>query len=341
MITRRKFIDGAVAGIVGASVASSTRSYAQILGTDERVGSISTQLYERASAPSTASMMVGLVVPDPFQRFFAEIAVGLSDALALHGYGLIISSSRHNADLENKVVKQMLARNVDALIVATCESQTATLELAAREVPLVLLDRRIGGAAFQFVGTDDALAGELATQHLIDIGRRRIAYIGANVSSSNDRERAYRTVLSRNNVEARKEYQTRTPGNGELDHVLGEKQMQRLLTLTPRPDAVFCYNDPIAWGATTAILDSGLRIPEDIAIVGCGNTLYNSLMKVPLTSVDQNTASLGSVTADMSVHAIEQRFHKKEYLPAAALLKPTLVVRESTSGVNNNQKTKI
>ena len=101
----------------------------------------------------------------------------------------------------------------------------------------------------------------------------------------------------------------------------------------PRPDAVFCYSDPIAWGAMTAILDAGLRIPEDIAVVGCGNTLYNSLMKVPLTSVDQNTVSLGSAAAELSVRAIEQHLHQRRFLPETVLLKPTLVLRESTIGV--------
>ena len=124
------------------------------------------------------SKMIGLIVPDLFHGFFGEVAAGMSDALALQGYGLIISSSRDRAELENKEIRQMLARNVDALIVASCESQPEALKSAAHDVPLVLLDRRIAGDAdFRFVGTDDVLAGEIATLHWIDIGRRRIAYI--------------------------------------------------------------------------------------------------------------------------------------------------------------------
>jgi LacI family transcriptional regulator len=332
MITRRKFIDGAVAGIVGVSVAPTKRIYAHILNSDKHVGPPSARVDEADTAPFTASKIVGLVIPDPFQRFFAEIAASLADTLALHGCGLVISPSRGNADLENRVIQQMLARNVDALVVASCQSHTAALELASREAPLVLLDRRISSSAFRFVGTDDALAGELATQHLIDIGRRRIAYIGAAVSPSSDRDSAYRTVLSRNNIQVPKEYLIRMAASGESDHVLGEKYMQELLSLTPRPDAVFCYNDSTAWGAITAILEAGLRIPEDIAIVGCGNNLYNSLMKVPLTSIDQNTAGLGSAAADLLIQAIEDSPQKKESLASAVLVKPALVVRESTTG---------
>jgi LacI family transcriptional regulator len=289
------------------------------------------------------SKMIGLIVPDLFHGFFGEVAAGMSDALARHGYGLILSSSRDNTEMESKEIRQMLARSVDALIVASCESQPEALKLAAREVPLVLLDRRlVGDADFRFVGTDDVLAGELATQHLIDIGRRRIAYIGGPAfSPSDDRERGYRVVLSRNRIELPREYLVKLPRNEESNHVLGEQHMQKLLTLKPRPDAVFCYNDPVAWGAMVAILDAGLRIPEDIAILGCGNMFYNPLMRVPLTSIDQNAVKMGCEAAELSLRAIKERQDKQEYVPASVLLKPTLMVRGSTVAPKPRAKSKI
>jgi LacI family transcriptional regulator len=110
--------------------------------------------------------------------------------------------------------------------------------------------------------------------------------------------------------------------------------------LKPRPNAVFCYNDATAWGAMGAIFDAGLCIPEDIAIVGCGNNFYNSLIRVPLTSVDQNAAKLGSEAAEVSLRAIKERLHKQDYVPANVLLKPTLVVRTSTVGAQPRAKVK-
>jgi LacI family transcriptional regulator len=341
MITRREFIDSAVVGIAGAAIASTTHSYAQILGATERVNSANVGLGRKGQPHLPASKIVGLIVPDLFNRFFAEVATSMSDALTRHGYGMILSSSRNNAELESTVIRQMLARNVDALVIASCELHPAALKLAAREVPLVLLDRRIAGdPKLGFVGTDDVLAGELATQHLIDIGRRRIAYIGAPFSTSSDREHAYRAVLSHNQIEVPREYLVRMPAKEGPNHLLGEKYMQRLLMLKPRPDAVFCHNDPTAWGAMIAILGAGLRIPEDIAILGCGNTSYNSLVRVPLTSVDQNTVSLGSEAAEMSFRAIKERLHEREHVPVGVLLKPTLVVRESTAGASPPAKTR-
>ena len=197
MITRRRFVDGAVASIAGASVASTTRNYVQLFGAGERADSIRKRLNEGGAAPRAASKTVGLVVPDPFQRFFAEVAASLLNTLTSHEYGLIISSSRGDADLEDQVIRQMLGRNVDALVVASCKSQTEALEPAAHAGASRIFrsaDKRT--RLFRFVGNDDALAGELATRHLIDMGCRRIAYIGAAVSSSSDRERACRAVLS-------------------------------------------------------------------------------------------------------------------------------------------------
>jgi LacI family transcriptional regulator len=231
------------------------------------------------------SKMIGLIVPELFHGFFGEVAAGMSDALTQQGFGLIISSSRDSQDLENSEVRQMLARGVDALVVASCSSTPDVLLAADREAPVILLDRRVGRpGALCLVGTDDRLAGELATQHLIGIGRRRIAFIGAaGLSPTSDREKGYRGALACAGLRVPAKYMVRLPQNEESNHVLGARFMRQLLELKPRPDAVFCYNDPTAWGAMLAIFEAGLRVPEDVAVVGCGGVLYNAFMRVPLT----------------------------------------------------------
>lgn len=279
------------------------------------------------------SKMIGLIVPELFHGFFGEVAAGMSDALTQEGYGLIISSSRDSEDLEKSEVRQMLARGVDAIVVASCASKPEALLSANRDVPVILLDRRVGPpGAFWMVGTDDRLAGELATQHLIDIGRRRIAYIGAaSLSPTNDREEGFRDVLSRARIRISPKYVVRLPQNEESNHVLGARFMRRLLQLRPRLDAVFCYNDPTAWGAMIAIFEAGAKVPEDIAIVGCGGVLYNELMRVPLTSVDQHAALLGQTAANLVQRAIRQRSGGSGSDPVTILIEPLLVVRGSTT----------
>jgi LacI family transcriptional regulator len=105
--------------------------------------------------------------------------------------------------------------------------------------------------------------------------------------------------------------------------------MRQLLERSPRPDAVFCYNDPIAIGAMNVILDAGLRIPEDIALVGCGNLNYNEWLRVPLTSIDQRSHLIGQRAGEILLAMIEGREWPP---PAKVILEPTLVVRASTTG---------
>lgn len=288
------------------------------------------------------SRMIGLIVPELFHGFFGEVAAGMSDALAQQGYGLIISSSRDAEELENGEIKQMLARSVDALVVASCNSEDSVLLSANREVPVILLDRRVGRrGAFWLVGTDDLLAGELATQHLVDIGRKRIAFIGAaSFSPTSDRKDGYLAVLGRAGLKAPPKFVVRLPRNEESNHVLGAQFMQQLLKLKPRPDAVFCYNDPTAWGATAAILEAGLRIPEDIAILGCGNSVHNGFFRVPLTSIDLNAAHMGQEAANLALRVIKERSQRAEHAPMAVLLRPTLVVRASTVPGKERQRSR-
>ena len=177
------------------------------------------------------SKMIGLIVPDLFHGFFSEVEAGMSDFLRPRSYGLIISSSRDNERLEQEEVRQMLSRGVDALVVATCELKVDRLRAAVRDTPLILVDRRAADRApghiqDRFVGTDDLLAGTLATQHLVDIGRRRIAYIsGPDFSPSHDREQAYRAVLARAKITVPESYIVRLPQNEENSHVIGMQAM--------------------------------------------------------------------------------------------------------------------
>jgi LacI family transcriptional regulator len=103
--------------------------------------------------------------------------------------------------------------------------------------------------------------------------------------------------------------------------------MTELLRLDPRPDGVFCYNDPTAMGAMKAILAAGLRIPQDVAVVGCGNVVYADFLRVPLTSVDQDSHSIGEQAANLALSLIEA---KTPVRPRTVLLTPKLVIRESS-----------
>src|ERR1700676_731591 len=130
--------------------------------------------------------LIGLIVPDLVHPFFAQVAKGISAKLRSADYSLIISSSEDDQTMEGREINQMLARRVDALILASAQSSADSLrKIEDSGIPCVLLDRKIDGLKASFVGIDDVMAGTMATTHLLDIGCKVVAHIaGSNVSTA-------------------------------------------------------------------------------------------------------------------------------------------------------------
>jgi LacI family transcriptional regulator len=277
------------------------------------------------------TLALGLVVPDLVHPFFAELAQGLSGVLRERGYGLLIASSEENPDLEREEIRQLLARRVDALLIASAQWTIESFrEIEEHKTPYVLIDRQFSGLSANFVGIDDEKAGALATEHLILAGRRRIAHIrGPEVSTALGRLAGYRHALADHSVHVPPEYVVRNRTGDARADVSGLEAMRSLLELRPPPDGVFCYNDPTAMGAMQAILEAGLRIPEDIAVVGCGNVVYAGFLKVPLSTVDQQSRDIGARAGELALSLVES---KTQPQPVSILLEPRLVARASTGG---------
>jgi LacI family transcriptional regulator len=110
-------------------------------------------------------------------------------------------------------------------------------------------------------------------------------------------------------------------------HDVGHATARQLLSLNPRPDGIFCYNDPTAMGALVACLEAGLRIPEDVAIVGCGNSHYDDFLRVPLTSIDQKSEAIGRKAGELALQLVEST---KPVAAQPFLLAPELIVRKSS-----------
>jgi LacI family transcriptional regulator len=277
--------------------------------------------------------LVGLIVPDLIYPFFAQVAKGISAKLRAQEYSLIISSSEDDPNMEQREIDQMLARRVDALILASVQSSAESLnKMQDQGIPCVLLDRKLPGVSANFVGIDDVNAGMMATNHLIEIGCRTIAHIGgSDASTALDRQSGYSIALAQRGLGLPPEYIVKYGHGDDAGDATGYNSMKQLLQLKPRPDGVFCNNDPIAMGALRAILDAGLQIPQDIAVVGCGNVHYDDLLKVPLSSIDQDSKGLGTSAAKLALSIIKQ---KSKSTPRSVLLEPKLVVRASSQRTN-------
>ena len=280
------------------------------------------------------SYLVGLVVPDLLHPFFAEVAKALSTVIRSRGYSLIVTSTEEDPAIENREVRHLQARRLDALVVASTGKNIAQFEKMSKDgEALVMIDRKFPRLSTNYVGTDDKLAGRLATDHLIDVGCRKIAHIrGRENSTGAGRLHGYKAALLAGGIAYRDDYVIARDKVDIRSFEYGAEAMRMLLQRNFVPDGVFCYNDPLATGAMDAILEAGLRIPEDIAVIGCGNLHYNNCLRVPLSSVDQHSQQIGERAGELVLSLIEA---KQRPLPCNYVLEPALVVRTSTRRINS------
>ncbi|TWB34552.1 LacI family DNA-binding transcriptional regulator [Nitrospirillum pindoramense] len=250
------------------------------------------------------SWTIGLIVPDLLHPFFAGIAKAISGDIRPHGYGLLISSSDEDAEVERQQIRHLLARQVDVIVLASTQATADGLrDMAEQRTPHILLDRRFADADAHFVGNDDEAVGALATRHLIAQGCRRIAHLrGPAVSTAAGRLAGYRQALAEHGLPpAPGHVADLGPSGDHRGEEAGYAAARRLLAMSPRPDGLFCYNDPSALGAMRAVLEMGLSIPGDIAIIGCGNLSYADFLRIPLSSIDQGAKAIGQRVADLAV----------------------------------------
>jgi LacI family transcriptional regulator len=260
--------------------------------------------------------------------FFAEFARSLSGRLRANGYALVLASSEEDPEIERSEMRTLLNRSMDVVLVASCQPTTMESPLLSDgKTPVLLIDRRFESLNLNFVGSDDVMVGEMATSHLLEIGRRKIAHIGGILTSpSVDRLKGYRRALAMAGVSAPRNYVVTRERFEETGDLAGYQAMQELLTRKTRPDAVFCYNDLSAIGAMQAAMNAGFEIPSDIAFVGCGNLRYAPYLKVPLSSIDHATEEMGVAAAKLAIELATGTQRK----PQITLLQPTLAVRQSS-----------
>jgi LacI family transcriptional regulator len=273
--------------------------------------------------------LVGLVVPDLLHPFFAEIAKSLSGVLRQSGYYLIVSSSEEEPELEEQEINQLLARRLDMLIVASCRSTVDLFfRIEKQKTPYILIDRSLPGLSANFVGVDDEAVGTLATRHLIDIGCKRIAHIrGPETSPGIRRLEGYKRTLAQAGLNILEDYVIAEPKADVDTRQRGAEAMRRLLELKRRPDGVFCFNDPLALGAINYALEKGLRIPEDIAVIGCGNLHYDDSLRIPLSSINQHSRKIGEESARIALQILNSKVPPR---PETVVLQPELIVRSSS-----------
>jgi LacI family transcriptional regulator len=271
---------------------------------------------------------IGIVIPDLMHSFFVEIIQGIEPVASVRGFGLLLCSSGEDPGKERSELEMLRGRQVDGIVLASAhgsENDDLLTNMTGGGTGLVMIDRDDHPQVeCHRVLTDDERVGSLATNHLLDLGRRAIAHIGGpNIAHAKRREHGWREALKARDVRVPADWFVQA-GFMERD---GYRAMKRLLTVRPRIEAVFAANDPAAIGALKAIWEAGLRVPDDIAIVGVGDIALSDMLRVPLTTVGWSRQDQGLNAAELLLNGLDG---DEADPPHRVIIPPRLIVRESS-----------
>lgn len=284
---------------------------------------------------------VGLVIGDISNPYSTELANAVRESLSFRGYNLFICISEYSAKEDISAFDSLVDHNVDGLIIATRSNQEGDkrlFEIADSGVPMVVVGRDFKHGSVDSISADNFSGGFEATQHLIDLGHKRIGFIGASFENRTRLKRlqGYVAALTKNKISIDERLITGRKGTaadapGYSTEAIGYEGMKRLLSLPKPPTAVFARNDFTAVGAISAAKEAGLRIPQDLAIVGFDDTPLALHTTPPLTTVRQPMKRQGQLAAEMLLRRISG---DGDGATEDQILDCELIIRESTVSQN-------
>lgn len=274
---------------------------------------------------------VGIMVPEFISFFFPKVIIGAQEVLARAGYNVVICHSNESYETEVANASALLASRVDGLIVSHTK-ETRNFDhfrvFERRRVPVVFFNRVCEDMAVSKVTVDDYEGAFRAVEHLIETGKRRIAHLAGPDSLQNSRNRlnGYRDALQKHSLPADPELIIAYDLNLEKAKIY----VNHLLSLPNPPDALFAMNDPTAIEALKVIKGRGLRIPDDMAVVGFSNDPTSALVEPGLTTVAQPVDEIGRQAAGLLLNQLTG--DKNSTLPEQIVLPTELIIRASTRG---------
>jgi LacI family transcriptional regulator len=266
-----------------------------------------------------------MLVPDLTNPAFAAIAQGVEEGGASQGFSLILTNTGQSKERELAQLKILSGGRADGVIMAGSVFGDANVEWVRQQaIPYVLVNRYSSDRDV-FVGVDDVAGSGLATQHLLSLGHTRIAHLSGtlNASSAIDRRQGYRIELERAGIQASPALEIET----DWLESGGKRAMSMLLELRDPPTGVVCVSDRVAVGALEAIADRGLRVPEDVSVVGFNDIPAASYVHPKLTTIRVPFPQIGKIAAELLIRQIEGR---AQATAEHILLAPELVVRASS-----------
>ncbi len=285
-----------------------------------------------ANKPSSIDLSIhktiGLVLSDLKNPFFSLIINSTEARASELGYNILLSNSSDHPDKEDTAIRHFLSIGVAGLIIASLthlyRASPTIRELKNADFPFIMISY-VDDKDIYYVGTDHEQGAFMATEHLLKSGYQNVGYISGKEGNllGELREKGYLRAMKKYNKEINRNFIFRSPQRGkdyDSGYNIGEKYCKSKI----RPDAIFAYKDLAALGFEQAVIDNGLNVPDDVAIVGFDNIERTEYAPVPLTTISQPTDKIGKLATELliqKIHGNEIQFH--------TILKPELITRKS------------
>jgi DNA-binding LacI/PurR family transcriptional regulator len=273
---------------------------------------------------------MGVLVSDLHNPFFAEVIDGMQEEAHARGLDLLLATGRRDPGEEAHVVERFLQQGVEGLVLLAAVCEPAVMAAAARTTATVLVSRAdVRVARCDVIVDDDALGARLAVDHLVELGHRRIAHLAAPGAPGGPGRRAgFEAAMAEHGL------------TGDAVVVVGDvtdeggygSTRELLARAGSRPTAIFAPNDLAAIGALTALEEAGLRVPDDMSLVGYDNSYLASIRHIALTSVDQPRLEMGR----LATRCAAERYERPARRARKRTVTPHLVVRGSTAPAFDN-----
>ncbi len=280
------------------------------------------------SLRSSKSNVIGVIIPEIVHHFFSSVISGIEKIAHDAGYNVMIFQSNESFKRETDNVQALLSSRVDGVLVSMSK-ETKDFdhfrELRNNGIPIVFFDRICNELSSDNVIVDDFAGAFSAVQHLIDTGCKRIAHLSApqHMLLGQNRQKGYRQALIKNKLSVDDDLVIKCDSFDEA-----KEKVPSLLSLEERPDAIFAVNELTAAGALTVVKKAGLRVPEDISIIGFTDGLVSRVTDPALTTLEQHGQELGLKATELLLGRIKEG--GMDYEPVTKVIKTSLIIREST-----------
>jgi LacI family transcriptional regulator len=280
---------------------------------------------------------LGVILPLINRHFFSSVISGIEDIAYQQGFAVTIAQSNDNFEKENKIAHTFFSNRIDGLIISIGMQTTSGDHLKSfleRNIPIVFFDRVVDEIEAHKIVVDDYAGAYKATQHLIEQGAKNIAHIGGplNLKIYQRRQDGYCQALKDSGLK----WHNSMIINNSLTREDGTRAIQNLLEEPLKPDAIFCANDTTALSVIIYLQEHGIRVPEDIAIVGFSNEPFSEVVTPSISTIKQPGFEMGKIAAELIINQINSQRPTTKF---KTIVMPTELVVRKSSLLKQGEKT--